>query len=151
MIKNSGHKLLNSQLLAIFLPFATKQATMPHYPEFTDRYSAQYGMLLFSLHFMTNTFFSTFLLPPPSPHFHFVSQLHIRSTTYTLAVWWAQACKVCLILNVTRNRLKDIFSLNGNNSHGTYTPQYPPSAIIHSAGFTTITPSNLLSLEYRIE
>ena len=127
---------------------------MLHYPEFTDRYSAQYGMLLFSLHFMTNIF--VFHIPPPpppppSPHFHFVSQSHIRSATYTLAVWWAQACKVFLILNVARNRLKDIYSLNGNNSQGAYTPQSPPSAIIHSVGFTAITPSNLLSLEYRIE
>ena len=58
---------LNSQVLAIFFPFATIPAT-PHYPVFTDRYSPQYGMLTFLLHFMTNTFFSTFLRfsPPPS-------------------------------------------------------------------------------------
>ena len=58
---------LNSQVLAIFFPFATIPAT-PHYPVFTDRYSPQYGMLTFLLHFMTNTFFSTFLplSPPPS-------------------------------------------------------------------------------------
>ena len=56
---------LNSQVLAIFFPFATIPAT-PHYPVFTDRYSPQYGMLTFLLHFMTNTFFSTFLpLSPP--------------------------------------------------------------------------------------
>ena len=56
---------LNSQVLAIFFPFATIPAT-PHYPVFTDRYSPQYGMLMFLLHFMTNTFFSTFLpLSPP--------------------------------------------------------------------------------------
>ena len=59
---------LNSQVLAIFFPFATIPAT-PHYPVFTDRYSPhQYGMLTFLLHFMTNTSFSTFqpLPPPPS-------------------------------------------------------------------------------------
>ena len=57
---------LNSQVLAIFFPFATIPVT-PHYPVFNDRYSPQYGMLTFLLHFMTNTFFSTFLplsLPP---------------------------------------------------------------------------------------
>ena len=58
---------LNSQVLAIFFPFATIPAR-PHYPVFTDRYSRQYGMLTFLLHFMINTFFSTFLplSPPPS-------------------------------------------------------------------------------------
>ena len=58
---------LNSQVLAIFFPFATIPAT-PHYPVFTDRYSPQYGMLTFLLHFMTNTFFLKFLAlsSPPS-------------------------------------------------------------------------------------
>ena len=58
---------LNSQVLAIFFPFATIPAT-PHYPVFTDRYSLQYSMLTFLLHFITNTFFSTFspLFPPIS-------------------------------------------------------------------------------------
>ena len=56
---------LNSQVLAIFFPFANIPAT-PHYPVFTDRYSPQYGMLTFLLHFMTNTFFSIFS-PPLSP------------------------------------------------------------------------------------
>ena len=46
-------------------PFATTLAT-PHYPVFTDSHSPLYGMLVFLLHFMTNTFFSTFLsLSPP--------------------------------------------------------------------------------------
>ena len=62
---------LNSQVLAIFFPFAIIPAT-PHYPAFTYRYSPQYGMLTFLLHFMTNTFFSTFLpVSPPA----FVSTL----------------------------------------------------------------------------
>ena len=58
---------LNSQVLAIFFPFATIAAT-PHYPVSIDRYSPQYGMLIFLLRFMTNTFFSTLLFfsPPPS-------------------------------------------------------------------------------------
>ena len=58
---------LNSQVLAILFPFATIPAT-PYYPLFTDSYSPQYGMLMFLLHFMTNTFFSAFLplSPPPS-------------------------------------------------------------------------------------
>ena len=57
---------LNSQVLAIFFPFAIIPAT-PHYLVFTDRHSPQYGMLTFSLHFMTNTFFSTFLPLSTSP------------------------------------------------------------------------------------
>ena len=61
---------------------------MPHYPEFTDRYSAQYGMLLFSLHFMTNTFFSTFLLPPP------ISPLPLRFSI-THPVHYLHTC--CLV------------------------------------------------------
>ena len=58
---------LNSQVLAIFFPFATIPAT-PHYLVLTDRHSPQYGMLTFLLYFMTNTFFWTFLTlsPPPS-------------------------------------------------------------------------------------
>ena len=58
---------LNSQVLAIFFPLATIPGT-PHYPVFTDRYSPQYGILMFLLYFMTNTLFSTFfpLSPPPS-------------------------------------------------------------------------------------
>ena len=55
---------LNNQNLAIFFPFATIP-TIPHYPEFTDRYFPQYGRLLFSLHFMANTPF--FDLPSPTP------------------------------------------------------------------------------------
>ena len=51
---------LNSSVLAIFFPFATIPAT-PHHPVSTDRYSLLYGTLTFLLHFMTNTFFSTFL------------------------------------------------------------------------------------------
>ena len=59
--------LLNSQALVIFFPFATIPATS-HYPIFTDRHSLQYGMLTILLHFITNTFFLTFLplSPPPS-------------------------------------------------------------------------------------
>ena len=57
---------LNSQVLAIFFPFATIPAT-PHYLLLTDRHSPQYGMFMFLLHFMTNTFFWTFVtLSPPS-------------------------------------------------------------------------------------
>ena len=59
---------LNSQVLAIFVPFATTPAT-PEDPEFTDRYSPQYGILFFSFHFMTNTFFATFLHPTTSTSF----------------------------------------------------------------------------------
>ena len=62
------------QVLMIFFPFATIPA-MPHCPEFTDRYSSQYDRLLFSLHFMTQTFFQL-----SSPHFHLVSQSHDQST-----------------------------------------------------------------------
>ena len=49
------------------LPFRNYTATS-YYPVFTDRHSLLYGMLTFLLHFMTNTFFSTFLplSPPPS-------------------------------------------------------------------------------------
>ena len=68
---------LNRQVLAIFFPHAAILATIllqlffpyaitPHYLVFTDRHSQQYGMLTFLLHFMTNTFFSTFL-PLSSP------------------------------------------------------------------------------------
>ena len=57
---------LNSQVLAIFFPFATIPAT-PHYLVFTDKHSSQYGMLMFLLHFMTNTFSSTFLPLSPFP------------------------------------------------------------------------------------
>ena len=48
---------LNSQVLAIFFPFAAIPAT-PHYPKFLDRYSPQHSMLSFSLFFMTHTFFN---------------------------------------------------------------------------------------------
>ena len=40
---------LNSQVLAIFFPFATIPAT-PHYPVFTDRYSPQYGNVFIAFH-----------------------------------------------------------------------------------------------------
>ena len=53
---------LNSQVLAIFFLSATTPAT-PHYPEFTDRYSPQYGRLSFSLHFMIHT---PFYFPSPT-------------------------------------------------------------------------------------
>ena len=68
---------LNSQVLAIFFPFATIPET-PHYLVLTDRHSPQYGMLTFLLHFMTNTFFWTFLTlsPPPS-----TSTLFLNHTT----------------------------------------------------------------------
>ena len=59
---------LNIQFLAIFFPLATIPATR-HYPEFTDRYSPQYGKLSFSLYFMTHTFFRLSFL-----HFHLDSQ-----------------------------------------------------------------------------
>ena len=62
---------LNSQVLVILFPSATTPA-MPHYPEFTDRYSPQYSMLSFSFHFMTNTFLQ---LPSP-PLFHCTSFLN---------------------------------------------------------------------------
>ena len=70
----------NSQVLAIFFPFATIPAT-PHYPVSTDRYFLQYGMLTFLLHSMTNTFFfltfSLFLLPF---RFHLISHLFSQSS-----------------------------------------------------------------------
>ena len=53
---------LNSQVLAIFFLSLTTPAT-PHYPEFTDRYSPQYGRLSFSLHYMINT---PFYFPSPT-------------------------------------------------------------------------------------
>ena len=53
---------LNSQVLAIFFLSATTPTT-PHYPEFTDRYSTQYGRLSFSLHFMIHT---PFYFPSPT-------------------------------------------------------------------------------------
>ena len=72
----------NSQVLAIFFPFATIPAT-PHYPVSTDRYSPQYGMLTFLLHSMTNTFFFDILpLSPPlplSPHFSFIQPVQSRA------------------------------------------------------------------------
>ena len=53
-----------------------------NYPEFNDRYCPQYGMLTFLMHFMANTFFSTFLPlyphPPLHPRFPLVSQSHSR-------------------------------------------------------------------------
>ena len=61
---------LNSHVLAIFFSFATIPA-IPYYPEFTDRHSPKYGMLSFSLLFMTHTFFRLSF-----PHFHLVSQSH---------------------------------------------------------------------------
>ena len=61
---------LNSQVLAIFFPFATISATS-HYPEFTDRYSPQYDRLSFSLYFITIPFFRLFF-----SHFYLVSQSH---------------------------------------------------------------------------
>ena len=71
---------LNSQVLASFFPFATIPAT-PHHQAFTDRYSPQYGLLAFLLHFMTNTFFLTFLpLSPPPLRFHLISQSHSWSS-----------------------------------------------------------------------
>ena len=70
---------LNSQVLAIIFPFATIPAT-PHYPVFTDRYSPQYGMLAFLLHFMANTFFFNVSLRFPSRLcFHLVSESYSRS------------------------------------------------------------------------
>ena len=65
---------LNSQVLASFFPFATIPAT-PHPQAFTDRYSPQYGLLAFLLHFMTNTFFLTFL-PLSHPPFGSTSFLN---------------------------------------------------------------------------
>ena len=62
------HYPLNSQVPAIFFLSATTPAAS-HYPEFTDRYSPQYGRLSFSLHFMIHT---AFLLS--FPHFHILSQ-----------------------------------------------------------------------------
>ena len=44
------------------LPFCNY--TSKHYSEFTGRYSPQHGMLLFSFHFMTNTFLQ--LSSPPT-------------------------------------------------------------------------------------
>ena len=52
----------------MFFPFGTIPA-MPRYPEFTDRFSPQYGRLSFSLNFMTHTFFRLSF-----PHFHLFSQ-----------------------------------------------------------------------------
>ena len=70
---------LNSQVLAIFFPFATIPAT-PRYLLLTDRHSPQYGMFMFSLHFMTNTFFLDIRHPfPPPLHFHFVSESYSQS------------------------------------------------------------------------
>ena len=64
---------LNSQVLAIFFLSATTLA-VPNYPEFTERYSPQYGRLSFSLNFMIHTpfqFFSptftSFLNPKAAP------------------------------------------------------------------------------------
>ena len=56
---------LNSQVLAMFFFSATIPA-MPHYPEFTDRYSPQYGRLSFSLNFMIH---AAFLSSPTSTSF----------------------------------------------------------------------------------
>ena len=67
------HYPLNSQVLAIFFLSATISA-MPHYPEFTDRYSPQYGKLSFSLRFTIHT---AFLLS--FAHFHILSQSQGRS------------------------------------------------------------------------
>ena len=69
--------------------------------------------------------------------------------------------RVWLIFDLARNKCLDSENqdtidnsfwwwypwLNGNNSQLARTPQSPPRAIIHSAGFTSITPTNLLSLE----
>ena len=67
---------LNSQVLAIFFPFATIPET-PHYLVLTDRHSPQYGMLTFLLHFMTNIFD----IPPPfhSPSASTLFLYHIAS------------------------------------------------------------------------
>ena len=71
---------LNSQVLAIFFPVATIPAT-PHDRKFTDRYSQHYGMLLFSLLFITNTFFQLSL-----HHFHLVSQSHSQSNPMSATI-----------------------------------------------------------------
>ena len=61
------------------LPFRNYTATS-HYPVFTDKHSLLYGMLTFLLHFMTNTFLSTFLpLSPPPLCFHLVSDSYSQS------------------------------------------------------------------------
>ena len=57
---------LNSQVLAKFFPFATIAAIL-HYSELTYKYSTRYGRLSFSLYFMTQILFSTFLLSLPTP------------------------------------------------------------------------------------
>ena len=57
---------LNSYVLEIFFPFAIIPPIL-HYPEFTDRYSPQNGMLSFWLHFMTNPVFRLCSSPPPLP------------------------------------------------------------------------------------
>ena len=49
---------------------------MPHYPEFADRCSPQYGRLSFSLYFMTNT---PVFFRPSFPRLHILSQSHGRS------------------------------------------------------------------------
>ena len=70
--------LFKQQVLTLFLPFSTILA-MPHYPLFTDRHSPQYVMLTSLLHFMSNTFFSTFLPLFPYPlQFHLISQSYIQ-------------------------------------------------------------------------
>ena len=56
----------NSQVLTKLFPSATIPAIL-HYAEFTDKYSPQYGRLLFSFYFMTSILFSTSLPPLPTP------------------------------------------------------------------------------------
>ena len=76
--KAQPHYPLNSQVLTIFFLSATIPAT-PHSPEFTDRYSAQYGRLSFSLHFVIHT---AFLFSFPC--FHILFQGLSRPTHATI-------------------------------------------------------------------
>ena len=85
-------------VFVIFFPFATIPAT-PHYLGLTDRHSLQYGMFTFLLHFMTNTFFWTFLTlsPPPS-----TSTLFLNHTASPIP------CTAPSLTPLTKNNFSDL-------------------------------------------
>ena len=99
---------LNSQVLAIFFPFAAIPVT-PQYLVFTDRHSQQYCMLTFLLHFMTNTFFSTFLplSSPPS-----ASILFLNHTASPIP------CTPPFLTPLTKNNFSDPIPISPSHSSG---------------------------------
>ena len=77
---------LNSQVLAIFFPFATIPA-MPHYPVFINRYSPQCVMLTFLLLFITKHIFMTSLPPQLPPRFSIIQSVQSCARHHPWPLW----------------------------------------------------------------